>query len=103
MSLKGKNYGLYTAKTKGNDYACDSFGKAYTFNSTQAPFNDDRAETNGKWKGRQIISGRVDRDKTETGKIFKEAQAYAPEPYDDNPKVEKTRKKAFGSVSGTVA
>lgn len=98
--LKKKNYGLYTAKTKGNDYACDSFGKPYTFINSAAPYPDTKKETNPKWQGKQIITGsKVNREATELGKQFAQAIAYAPEPYIEDPKVEKVRKMGFGSVS----
>lgn len=100
--LKKKNYGLYTAKTKGNDYACDSFGKPYSFINSAAPYPDTKKETNPKWQGKQIITGsKVNREATELGKQFAAAIAYAPEPYITDPKVEKVRKMGFGSVSKT--
>ena len=92
-----KSHGLYSSKVKGNDKGSDNFGNKYAFITGE--YSDNKTVKRDCYKGKQIQTGsHVDRDGTAEGKKFKEYIAYASEPFDDNPKVEKVRKTGFYTV-----
>ncbi len=99
MPHEKKAHGLYSSKIRGGkvDKGCDNFGTPYIFITGE--YTGGKLPQRSCMTGKQIITGsKVDMSKTEMGKKFKEAQAYASEPFDDNPKVEKVRKLGFCTV-----
>jgi hypothetical protein len=90
MPAEKRSHGVYSSKTKGNDKAADSFGKAYLFNCTLAPYYEAPRDARSVYKGKQMIT------KTHMPPFSK--LEYAPEPFADNEKKELERKKGFASV-----